>query len=139
MRSFKWKRDLIFFVFQIILNKKLPPVYSSNFRIKCLLTSSFLGQKGNRTTSVFLSSKSQVGIMSSSSAWVGDRKSRTTASTKFFGTSLYILDGCMVFNPGSHHRFLHSMNLPHCSIHGPTRTGKHHPSNLCAIHAGLAL
>ena len=75
----------MFLVLQMILNENFPHVYCSSFLTKDLLISSFLGQKGNLITKVFLSSKSQLGIMSSSSMFGVVWKSRMTASTNVVG------------------------------------------------------
>ena len=71
--------------FQIILNVNFCAVYCSSLRTNTLLSSSFLGQNGNRTVKTRLSSKSHSGMMLSSSAPGVALKSLMTASTNLLG------------------------------------------------------
>ena len=59
--------DLIFLVEQIMLNFNLPFVYDSNFSQNLFEKCSLLFEKGKLIAIVFLSSKSHLGIISSSS------------------------------------------------------------------------
>ena len=87
--SLSGNSDLTVLVFQIILN--FPWVNSSSLQIKVLLISSFFGQKGKFTVSTCLSSKSQLGIMSSTSGFGVEEKSLMTESINLLGnpTSKY--------------------------------------------------